>query len=109
MTQKITLQSPIWRVPFCVINILISLTGYSQSLKTVIGRVTNTIQQPLAETTVHAKNHNEKIITDEDGKFNIMARNKDILIFSHIGLESQEIAVNDQTGINIVLSNETSD
>lgn len=109
MTQKIALQFPIWRVPFCVISTLISLTGYSQSSKTIIGSVANTIQQPLAETTVHAKNHNEKIITDDDGKFNIMARNKDILIFSHIGLESQEIAVNDQTEINIVLSNETSD
>ncbi|NDV81719.1 TonB-dependent receptor [Bacteroides sp. 51] len=48
---------------------------------------------PLSGTTVHIKNASIGAITDMDGNFSIKASNKDILIFTFMGYQTQEIPV----------------
>lgn len=43
-------------------------------------------------------------ITDVDGKFTLNAKSSDVLVFSYIGFLSEEIAVGNQTEINVSLA-----
>lgn len=43
------------------------------------------------------------VITDIDGNYSISVNSKDVLVFSYIGMVSQEIAVGSKTTINVAL------
>lgn len=83
---------------------LISLCGYAQQI-TVKGVVTSgTDQQPLIGTTVQVKGTGTGTITGIDGDYTLSNVGKNaVLIFSSIGFDSQEIAVEGRTTINVVL------
>ena len=83
---------------------LISLCGYAQQI-TVKGVVTSgTDQQSLIGTTVQVKGTGTETITGIDGDYTLSNVGKNaVLIFSSIGFDSQEIAVEGRTTINVVL------
>ena len=84
---------------------LFSFSAFSQ--KTVTGRVTSS-DSSIASVTVEVKNSKLGTQTDANGQYSISAPANGILIFSHVGFESQEIAVKDRSKINIQLIREAS-
>lgn len=58
---------------------------------------------PLPGVTVQIKGTQIGTQTDVDGKYKIAAKRGDVLVFSFIGMLSQEIAVANQSVINVVL------
>lgn len=109
MIKKTNLKTALLGVSFWIFCISICLTGYSQNANTIIGTITNTLGEPLVGSTIHIKNRNVNIVTDQNGKFEIHAVPKDILVFTNVGYKNQEIPVNDQTEINVVLQNEATE
>lgn len=59
--------------------------------------------QPLPGVNVVVKGTTIGTTTDSDGRFSIMASEKDILVFSFIGYKPQEVVAGSQTQIDIVL------
>jgi TonB-linked SusC/RagA family outer membrane protein len=82
----------------------ISWRVQAQSLKEIEGTVmdgsTNTA---LSNVSVNVKGNSTGRVTDVNGKYNIRAGSADVLIFSSIGFESQEIKVGSRAVINVVL------
>lgn len=79
-----------------------SLTGQAQSV--VKGTVTDASGEPVIGASVIAKgNSNNGTITSIDGHYNITVNAKDVLVFSYIGMVSQEIKVAGNKVINVVL------
>ena len=78
--------------------------------RTVIGKVTDARDNtPLAGVTVQVKGTTTGTVTDLNGSFSITVPSKDArLIFSYSGLGAQEIALKDQSTINVQLSPTTS-
>ncbi|MDD4591690.1 MAG: TonB-dependent receptor [Parabacteroides sp.] len=74
----------------------------------VSGKVTDTGGNPLPGVTVVIKGTSSGSITDTDGNYVLpnVPRNS-ILVFSFVGMLSQEITVGDQTRINIAMQEET--
>lgn len=71
---------------------------------TVSGQVTDESGAGLMGVTILVKNSGVGTTTDVEGRYQIEVSNKeDILVFSYIGFESQEIVVGNQTQINITL------
>lgn len=71
----------------------------------VTGKVTDvTDGQPLAGVTVLVKGTTTGTTTDMDGKYRIQVKAGDFLVFSFIGYESQEIAVQPGTVVNVSLA-----
>ncbi len=69
------------------------------------GRVTDrTTGQPLIGVTVKVRNMNSGTVTDANGNFELDVPDSAVLLVSYIGYETQEIAVNGQTDINIRLA-----
>ncbi|WP_452228486.1 MULTISPECIES: SusC/RagA family TonB-linked outer membrane protein [unclassified Lacinutrix] len=95
--QKGKLLSIILFALFCSFNI------YAQN--TIIsGNITSEEDGfPLPGVTILIKNTNKGEITDFDGNYTIEANKGDILIYSYLGLITQQITVNETAQINIIL------
>lgn len=94
------------RIFFCLI--LFQLFGFqllAQSQLTVTGKLTDVQGNSLSSATVTVKNGNSSTTTDQNGKYNILVNNEsDTLVFSFIGYNSTEVAVNGRSVINLQLS-----
>jgi TonB-dependent starch-binding outer membrane protein SusC len=67
------------------------------------GKVTDENNQPLIAATVQIKNSTKGALTDLSGNFQIDAETNDILVFSYLGYESQEITVGNNNDIYLVM------
>jgi len=89
---------------FALLFFLSSLAGYAQELN-VKGVVTSADDgQPIPGATVVVKGKTTGIITNLDGGYSLKVPGNATLIFSFVGLKTQEVAVNNKTTINVVLS-----
>ncbi len=85
-------------------QVVLSIKDVQQQKRTVSGKVTDLSGQPLPGVTVLIKGTTQGTITDYDGKYTIAGVPAEgVLVFSFVGMKTQEILVGDQTAINVVL------
>ncbi|HET6993931.1 MAG TPA: SusC/RagA family TonB-linked outer membrane protein, partial [Chitinophagaceae bacterium] len=82
------------------------ISGFAQNNPiTVRGSVTNENNEPLTGVTVTIKGSTVSTTTDELGSYSIKAPDKRaVIVFSFVGLQTQEVQVRNQTQINLSLS-----
>jgi len=69
----------------------------------VNGLVTDASGTPIAGVNVVEKGTTNGVVTDFDGKYSIAVDGNATLVFSYVGSNTQEIAVNNRTTINVTL------
>lgn len=74
-----------------------------QQTISVKGVVMSEFDEPLPGATITIKGTTKGVITDMDGNFTIDAASDAILVVSYIGMEKQEIKVNNRKTIHIIL------
>ena len=75
-----------------------------QQEKKITGKVSNQSGEPIAGATVLIKGTAVGALTDVDGNYSIpVPGNATTLIFSFIGMETQEVPISSQNSINVVL------
>lgn len=80
----------------------------SQQQVRVTGKVTDQSMTPLPGVTVLVKGTSLGTVTDAGGAFSLsIPVNSEILQFSFIGMQSQEVSVKGKTAINVVMQQET--
>lgn len=81
-----------------------NMSHFVQQQKSIRGRVTDSAGEPLPGVTVLIKNTNIGTITDTNGDYSLvnMPANA-ILVFSFVGMKTQEIPAADQSQINVTL------
>jgi TonB-dependent SusC/RagA subfamily outer membrane receptor len=72
----------------------------------ITGRVTDAKGEGLPGVTVRVKNGTQGTTTDVNGNFSLDAPASATLIISSIGYATQEIAINNQTTLNVQLAND---
>ncbi|WP_215223498.1 SusC/RagA family TonB-linked outer membrane protein [Echinicola shivajiensis] len=76
--------------------------------KEVKGTITDESGEPLPGVSILEKGTTNGTITDLDGNYSIsVASDQSVLVFSFIGMASQEVVVGSQTNLNIVLQSDT--
>ncbi|MDT0643759.1 von Willebrand factor type A domain-containing protein [Zunongwangia sp. F363] len=85
---------------FCFLALLLSL---NINARTITGKVTDKDQQGLPGVNVMIKNTKTGTQTDFDGNYTIEAEEGDILVFSFVGMKTEEVRVKDQKTINVSL------
>lgn len=86
-----------------------SFASFAQGLQ-VKGVVTSADDgQPIPGVSVVVKGTTTGIITDIDGNYSVNAKSNSTLVFSFVGMKTQEIPVNSKTVINVVMSTEQTD
>lgn len=79
-----------------------------QQQKSISGKVTDSSSTPLPGVSVVLKGTTVGTITDADGNYTITKiQNNSTLVFSFIGMKTQEVVVENKTTINITLVEET--
>lgn len=71
--------------------------------KTVSGKITNDTGLPLPGVSVNIKGTSRGTTTNELGMFSMNAEDNDVLVFSSVGFDPQEMRVGDRTEFNISL------
>lgn len=86
------------------LSLLFCLTVYAQPGQDITGKVVDEQGVSLPSVTVMVKGTSETTSTDGEGVFKIGASKGDTLVFRFIGYATQEIAVGDQSVLNIALA-----
>ena len=69
----------------------------------VSGTISDASGIPLAGVNVLEKGTTNGVVSDFDGKFTISVDGNSSLIFSYVGYNSKEVAINGQSSINVIL------
>jgi TonB-linked SusC/RagA family outer membrane protein len=79
-----------------------------QQQATVSGRVTDEGNLPLPGVTVIVKGTTQGTVTNADGEFSLTGIPENTtLVFSFVGMRTEEVAVGNQTTVNVQMSQET--
>lgn len=101
---NIALPRKEWLMAFVII-LLSSFSLSAQESKTISGTVyTSKEQVVLPGVNVLIKGTNKGTTTDIDGKYSIKVSANEVLVYSFIGYEEQELAVGNKTLINVTLN-----
>ena len=82
--------------------------GNQEQNKKISGIVTDKNGSPLPGVTVVVKGTTRGTITDADGNYSLTDVSSDAtLVFSFVGMKTQELPIEGQTSINVILAEET--
>src|SRR4051812_46156968 len=85
-----------------VFLLLITLFSFSQT-RVITGKVTGIDKLPLPHVSVEVKGTQTGTVTDAEGNFSLSVPSGAVLVFSSVGMETQEIRTGNNAAINIVL------
>lgn len=85
--------------------LLIAGTLWAQNIK-VTGKVTDKNGEPVVGVGVIIKGTRTGISTSLDGTYEINAPGRSVLVFSSLGMKTQEIPINNRTVINITMEDD---
>jgi len=83
--------------------VVVSNSPLPQDIK-ITGKITGESGEPLSGVTVSVKGSTNATSTDNDGNFTITAPEKGTLVFSYIGFQTKEVAINSQAVVNVKLA-----
>jgi len=90
------------RVLFFLIGLCFSIATFAQTQ--VNGHVTDSQGDPVPGVTVLEQGTQNGVITDVDGNYNLnVAGQESVLVFSFVGMETQQVPVGNQTQVNVVM------
>lgn len=89
---------------YFTIALLLGMVSFALAQSTVSGKVTSNSGDPLVGVNVLEKGTVNGAVTDLDGNFSLRVQSGATLQVSFIGFETKEIAVGNQTVINITLA-----
>ncbi len=84
---------------FTLLFLVFSLQGFSQEKINKISGLVSDMGYPLANVNISIKGTTDGIQTDKNGKYEIVARPRDVLVFSYVGMHDVLIIVEDVTKI----------
>lgn len=85
-------------------NLIVITPGESEQNKSVSGKVTDELRQPLPGVTVVVKGTTNGTVTNTDGIYSISnIPDNATLVFSFVGMLTQEISAGNKTSINVTM------
>src|SRR5699024_7262896 len=75
----------------------------------VMGTVTDSLGNPLIGVTIKAKSGGTGTVTDMNGNYSITVQEDAVMVVSYVGYQTQKVAVNGKSEIDIVLRTTTSE
>jgi TonB-dependent starch-binding outer membrane protein SusC len=93
----------------CLLSLMVLFASAQLLAQKVTGVVVDESNAPLPGVSVVVKGTTTGTLTGSDGTYSIAAENiqKDILVFSFVGMEKKEVAINGKTTLNVQLTGST--
>jgi TonB-linked SusC/RagA family outer membrane protein len=83
--------------------VLLATNSVLNAQQRITGKVTDTDGESLPGVTIYIKDTTQGTVTDIDGNYSLNASSGQIIVFSFIGMQTQEVLLTGQTIINIQL------
>ena len=87
----------------CLANIFLIATLVASAQQKISGRITGIGDSPLVGASVQLKSSNHGAIADENGRFEMIAKQGDVLVISNVGYLTQEIKLTGNSFLHIAL------
>src|SRR5690554_7104241 len=88
--------------------LLIFFTFQSYAQVQVTGTVRDNAGESLPGVTIMVKGTTQGVTTDIDGRYSIQVQGpQDVLVFTFVGMETQEIPVNGRTTVDVQMAQAT--
>lgn len=87
--------------------ILFSVSVFAQENLNVSGSITDESGESIIGVSVLVKGTLQGTISDIEGRYNLSVPSNATLVFSFVGMETQEVPVNNQSNINVMMVNST--
>lgn len=101
------MEKKIYKISLLLISCLLTLGALSAQSVQIVGKVTGAADgAPLIGVSILEAGTSNGAVTDIDGNYAITAQAQGKLVFSYIGFSAQEVAINNQTSIDIILSDD---
>ncbi|MCK9207949.1 MAG: carboxypeptidase-like regulatory domain-containing protein, partial [Salinivirgaceae bacterium] len=84
------------------LSLTATLFSFSQEI-TVSGQITDASRNPLPGVTIQVKGTTQGTITDFDGKYTINVQKDQALVYSMVGMLTEEIQITNQNLVNLTL------
>lgn len=78
-----------------------------QQQKKITGKVQDELGEPLPGVAIQVKGTPRGVTTDIDGSFSIEVKDADVLVFSYLGMQDQEMAVANKKQLVVTLKEKT--
>lgn len=89
-------------------NIMLMSANSGQQAKAISGKVSDKTGLPLPGVTILVKGTTVGIVTDVNGKYSLNLPDKaETLVFSFVGMKTQEFKIGSQSTLNVVLEDES--
>ncbi|MBB3700466.1 SusC/RagA family TonB-linked outer membrane protein [Flammeovirga yaeyamensis] len=99
---KLLLQK--WRLSHIILLMTLASSSIYAQTKISGTVISQEGSQPIPGVSVLIKGTTTGAVTDFDGKYTLMCNPEDVLVFSYIGMLTQEVAVKTQTKIDITMA-----
>lgn len=88
-----------------VLTLIVLCSAFTAHAEKVSGTVVDDTGEPLIGVSVMLKGQNMGVTTDIDGQYTIQVPNvkTETLVFSYVGMETQEIKINGRTTLDVTL------
>jgi len=93
----------------CLLSLLVIFASAQLLAQKVTGVVVDESNSPIPGVSVVVKGTTIGTITGSDGSYSVAAENiqRDVLVFSFVGMERKEVALKGQTTVNVQLASST--
>jgi len=93
----------------CLLSLLVIFASAQLLAQRVSGVVVDESNEPVPGVSVVIKGTTTGTVSGSDGSYSVIANDirKDVLVFSFVGMERKEVAINGQTTVNVQLTSST--
>jgi TonB-linked SusC/RagA family outer membrane protein len=93
----------------CLLSLMVLFASAQLLAQKVTGVIVDESNAPIPGVSVVVKGTTTGTLTGSDGSYSVTAQNiqKDVLVFSFIGMKSKEVPINGQTIVNVQLTGST--
>jgi TonB-linked SusC/RagA family outer membrane protein len=93
----------------CLLSLLVVFASAQLLAQKVSGVIVDALNEPIPGVSVVVKGTTIGTVSGIDGSYSVVANDiqKDVLVFSFVGMERKEVAINGQTTVNVQLTSST--
>lgn len=104
--SKFPLGAGIYKRLCLLLFLIVTGSTFAWAQRTISGTVTDSFNEPLIGVSIVIEGTATGMITNIDGFYSIVANPGDVLVFSFIGMQTQQRTVNAATTIDIVMQDD---
>ncbi len=105
--EKFVIRKILQRLFFVSLSLFAFLSLNAQQQVAVSGKIIDAYNSPLPGVTIVIKGTSTGTVSDADGNYSLKAQGDAVLVFSFVGMKTEEVNIGNRTIVNVTLEEES--